>query len=110
MILCQRFAHFFVNDGKSKYDRMNHMIIPLFRTTDTSHSNHFIVFFSISLCKVTVGDYQVISQCFAHMIRLDKVQKFLAITLFYRMVGIPCKSLQIGEMDPCRCLLLIRRI
>ena len=55
-----RFTHFLVDDCKSQTDRMNDVIVTVLGMALTCHADHLVVFFSVSLRKITVDDYKIL--------------------------------------------------
>ena len=56
MASCDGLAHFSVDYGKADPYSMDYMIIPVSRMSYTSHTEHLIIFFPASSCKIPEGN------------------------------------------------------
>ena len=60
LILFQSIAHFFVDYRKSQTYRVNCVVVTLFRMALACHTDHLVVFFSVSLREIAVYDQEIL--------------------------------------------------
>ena len=89
---------------------MDLVIVAVFRVTFARHTDHLVVFFSISLRQIAVHDQCVIRQRLAHIVRIDKLKESLAVILRNRLLSILREVIKICEMLVLGRLLLIGRV
>ena len=110
LILFQRIAHFLVDYGKSEADSMDGIIVTFIGMTFARHTDHLVIFFSVSLCEIAVYDNEIICQSLTDVIRIYELKESVAVAFCNRVIRIFREELIVREMNAFCRLFLIRGI